>query len=141
MFIPNNKFIVISALTGFTFLGILAAKQIKEGKSKYKNLKVLSKNIGDDEMDYVMETFNMGLGTNCLFCHPGKMTGTEYSFDYVTDQLQNKRVARDMLRMTIKLNKKYFNVKMDGLMITKGIIWCKTCHNGSPVPILPTRKK
>jgi cytochrome c peroxidase len=87
-----------------------------------------------------MESFNANLGANCLFCHPGKQVGTEYSFDYVTDELQNKRIAREMLRMTIRLNNKYFNTKMTGLMNTRGRIWCKTCHQGSPVPILPNVK-
>ena len=36
-------------------------------------------------MDYVMETFSVNLGTNCLFCHPGKQNGTEFKFDYVTE--------------------------------------------------------
>jgi Photosynthetic reaction centre cytochrome C subunit len=136
MLFPSKKITVLSGLAGFVFLGILAAKPLQQEKPVYKNLKVLSKNISDDDMDYVMETFSMHLGTNCLFCHPGKQTGTEFKFDYVTDVLRNKRVARDMLRMTMKLNKKYFNVTLTGLMNTRGIIWCKTCHQGNPVPIL-----
>jgi hypothetical protein len=121
-------------------LGILAAKPAQADESQYKNLKVLSKNISDDDMDFVMETFGVNLGANCLFCHPGKQTGTEFSIDYVTDKLQNKRIARDMLKMTMKLNKKYFNTTLTGLMNTRGKIWCKTCHQGSPVPILPPAK-
>lgn len=131
---------VLAGLASLTLLGISAAKPAREEKPVYKNLKVLSKNISDDDMDYVMESFSVNLGVNCLFCHPGKMNGTKYTFDYVTDQLQNKRVARDMLLMTMKLNKKYFNSPMTGLVNTRGRIWCKTCHQGSPVPILPRVK-
>jgi hypothetical protein len=141
MQMPGKKLMVFFCLAALVLLGTLAAKPPEKDKPKYKNLQVLSKNISDEDMDYVMETFNMGLGSNCLFCHPGKMNGTEYSFDYATDQLQNKRVARGMLRMTMKMNKKYFNIKMTGLMNTRGMVWCKTCHNGSPVPILPPAKK
>ncbi len=137
MLLPSKKITVLSGLTGFVLLGILAAKPFQEEKPVYKNLKVLSKNISDDDMDYVMETFSVNLGTNCLFCHPGKQNGTEYKFDYVTDELRNKRIARDMLRMTMKLNKKYFNIRLTGLMNTRGRVWCKTCHQGNPVPILP----
>jgi hypothetical protein len=141
MLLPYKKIIAVSGLVSVTLLGILAAKPPREEKPVYKNLKVLSKKISDDDMDYVMETFGVNLGVNCLFCHPGKMNGTEYSFDYATDQLLNKRVARDMLRMTIKLNKKYFNIRLTGMMNTRGIIWCKTCHRGNPVPLLPVPKK
>jgi Photosynthetic reaction centre cytochrome C subunit len=140
MFLPNKKIIVLAGLSGFVLFGILAAKPRQEEKPVYKNLRVLSKNISDDDMDYVMETFSVNLGTNCLFCHPGKQNGTEFKFDYVSDELRNKRIARDMLRMTMKLNKKYFNIKLTGLMNTRGKVWCKTCHQGSPVPILPPHK-
>lgn len=140
MALPYRKMIAFSGLAGFTLLGILAAKPPQEKKAEYKNLKVLSKNISDEDMDFVMETFSTNLGSNCLFCHPGKQNGTEFSIDYVTDVLQNKRIARDMLRMTMKLNKKFFNTKLTGLMNTRGKIWCKTCHRGSPIPILPPAK-
>ena len=140
MFLPNKKIIVLSGLTGFVLFGILAGKSPQEEKPVYKNLRVLSKNISDDDMDYVMETFSVNLGTNCLFCHPGKQNGTEFKFDYVTYELRNKRIARDMLRMTMKLNKKYFNIKLTGLMNIRGRVWCKTYHQGSPVPILPPHK-
>jgi hypothetical protein len=140
MTLPYKKIIAFSGLAGFILLGILAAKPPQEEKPVYKNLQVLSKKISEEDMDFVMESFNANLGANCLFCHPGKQNGTEYSFDYVSDELQNKRIAREMLRMTIKLNKKYFNTKLTGLMNTRGKIWCKTCHQGSPVPILPPVK-
>jgi hypothetical protein len=140
MALPYKKMTAFSGLAVFTLLGILAAKPPQEKKAEYKNLKVLSKNISDEDMDFVMETFSTNLGSNCLFCHPGKQNGTEFSIDYVTDVLQNKRIARDMLRMTMKLNKKFFNTKLTGLMNTRGKIWCKTCHRGSPIPILPPAK-
>jgi hypothetical protein len=140
MFIPYKKIIALSGIAGFSLLGILAAKPPQEDKPEYKNLKVLSKKISDEDMDFVMQSFSVNLGANCLFCHPGKQTGSEFSIDYVTDVLQNKRVARDMLKMTMKLNKKYFNIKQTGRMETRGMIWCKTCHQGSPVPLLPSLK-
>lgn len=140
MFLPFKKIIVLSGFFGFILLGILAAKPPQEDKPKYKNLKVLSKNISDEDMDFVMQTFSVNLGANCLFCHPGKQDGSEFSIDYVTDIFRNKRIAREMLKMTFKLNNKYFNTRMTGLMTTRGRIWCKTCHQGNPVPILPTIK-
>jgi hypothetical protein len=141
MFLACKKIIALSVLTGFTLIGILAAKPVPQEKPAYKNLKVLSKKISDEDMDFVMETFNIHLGVNCLFCHPGKMNGTDYSIDYATDQLRNKRVARDMLRMTMKLNKKYFDNPLSPRMIERGVIWCRTCHRGYPVPLLPPDKK
>jgi hypothetical protein len=140
MFLPYKKIIALASITGFSLLGLLAAKPPTDEKPKYKNLQILSQKISDEDMDYVMESFSVNLGSNCLFCHPGKQEGPEFSIDYVTDVLQNKRVARDMLRMTFMLNKKYFDIKMTGKMNTRGKVWCKTCHMGSPVPLLPPGK-
>jgi hypothetical protein len=131
---------VLSGLAGFTLFGIPAARPPEEEKPVYKNLKVLSKKISDRDMDYVMESFNNELGVTCVFCHLATRDGYKFTIDYVTDTLENKRIARDMLRMTMKLNKKYFNTILTGIMTTRGRIWCKTCHQGIPVPILPLPK-
>jgi hypothetical protein len=140
MFLPYKKIITLIGLAGFSLLGLLAAKSPVDEKPKYKNLQVLSQKISDEDMDYVMESFSVNLGANCLFCHPGKQNGSEFSIDYVTDTLQNKRVARDMLRMTFMINKKYFHIRMTGRMTVRGKVWCKTCHRGNPVPLLPLKK-
>ncbi len=136
----NKKTIVYLGIGFFIFSGIAVTHAPQNEKPEYKNLQVLSKKISDDDMDFVMQSFSVNLGANCLFCHPGKQNGSEFSIDYVTDVLQNKRVAREMLKMTIKVNNKYFNTRMTGRMNTRGKIWCKTCHMGSPVPLLPNVK-
>jgi hypothetical protein len=135
MFPPYNKIKVLAGLGFITLLGIIAAKPPQEKAAEYKNLQVLSKKISDKDMDYVMETFGVQLGVNCLFCHVGHQKGYEFSIDYVSDSMLNKRVARDMLRMTMKLNKKYFDTRLTRLMNTRGRVWCKTCHQGKPVPM------
>jgi Photosynthetic reaction centre cytochrome C subunit len=135
MFLPYKKIVAFSGLAGFTLLGILAAKPPQEEKTEYKNLQVISKKISDKDMDYVMESMGVDLGVNCMFCHVSHQKGYEFSFDYASDSLMNKRVSRDMLRMTMKLNKKYFNVRLTSLMNTRGRVWCKTCHQGKPIPI------
>jgi Photosynthetic reaction centre cytochrome C subunit len=135
MFLAYKKIKVLTGLGCIMLLGIIAARPPKEKEPEYKNLQVLSKKISDKDMDYVMESFGVQLGVNCLFCHVGHQKGYEFTIDYVTDSMLNKRVARDMLRMTMKLNKKYFNTKLTGLMKTRGRVWCKTCHQGKPVPM------
>ena len=139
MFLPYKKIFTISCLSGFTLLGILAAKPNQEEKPAYKNLQVLSKKISDKDMDFVMESFGVQLGVNCLFCHPGKQNGYAFTIDYASDQLQNKRTAREMLRMTMQLNKKYFDTKLNAAMTTRGRVWCKTCHQGLPVPLINSK--
>jgi len=142
MDLPNKKKILVGfILSSMTLAGILATKPPERQKETYTNLKVLSKNISDENMDFVMEGFNMQLGVRCVFCHVSKEVNHEFSIDYASDSLMNKRIARDMLRMTMKLNKKYFNTRMNGTMTVRGTIWCKTCHRGKPVPILKSSLK
>jgi hypothetical protein len=135
MFLHDKKIKAISLLGCITLIGIFAAKPPQDKETEYKNLKILSKNISEKDMDYVMESFGVNLGVNCMFCHVSHTKGYEFSFDYASDSMLNKRVARDMLVMTMKLNKKYFNTKLTGLMTTRGRVWCKTCHQGRPVPM------
>ena len=135
MAISCKKLGVLAGLTGFSLCGILAARPPETETPVYKNLRVLSGPLPAANMDYVMESFNAGLGVTCVFCHPGQHNGTQFEIDYASDEYRNKRIARDMLRMTFKLNKKYFNTKMTGEMTTRGRIWCRSCHHGIPVPI------
>ena len=92
---------------------------------KFKNLKVLNKNISHDELELVMKGFKTALGVKCNFCHaesktdPGKL-------DFASDENEHKGSARYMLRMTAKINKKFF--KGD-----KGVS-CFTCHRGDKEP-------
>jgi hypothetical protein len=132
----KRKVIVGLILSSVVFTGILATKPPREEKPVYKNLKVLSKDISEENMDLIMEGFNVQLGVRCIFCHVHKEEGYIYTIDDASDSLLNKRIARDMMRMTMKLNKKYFNVKLNGRMTTQPRIWCKTCHRGKPIPIL-----
>jgi|SRR5450432_382905 hypothetical protein len=135
MFLPYKKIIALSGLSVFILFGIMAAKPPQEEKPGYKNLKVLSKNISDRDMDFVMQSFGVNLGVNCMFCHVSHEKGYDFRFDYASDSLLNKRIARDMLRMTMRINKKYFNIKLSTVMHERGRVWCKTCHQGKPVPM------
>src|SRR5450432_4789409 len=94
-----KKLTAISFLAGSTLCGIIAAKPPQQEKEKYKNLKVLSYNISEKDMDYVMEGFNAYLGVTCTFCHPYIKNGYDYYNDFVSDEFRNKRIARDMMRM------------------------------------------
>src|ERR1700710_71429 len=106
MRLPYKKIIALTGLGSLLLLGISAAKPPKPEEPEYKNLQVLSKHISDKDMDYVMESFGVNLGVNCMFCHLSHEKGYDFTFDYASDSLLNKRIARDMLKMTMNLNKK-----------------------------------
>ncbi|MEO6329308.1 MAG: c-type cytochrome [Ginsengibacter sp.] len=97
----------------------------------YKNLKVLKKNTTKKELDSVMHFFTVSLGEKCTFCHVRNEAAK--SMDFVTDENPNKNVARFMMRMATKLNKKYFKDKDkddDNEAKTMDAVTCYTCHHG-----------
>ena len=131
---PYKKIMVSSGIFSFMFLGIGATRPPEDGEGEYKNLKVVSKKIGEDEMERLMHSFNAQLGVKCMYCH--KLINDDFSqgTDWASDEKKEKRVGREMLKMTMQLNKKYFDRKMDKKMTTTPVIWCKTCHRGFPRP-------
>lgn len=127
-----NKIPVIAILLSLTVTG--AALTRPDNDKKYKNLKVLAKNIGSNDLERIMYTFERQLGVTCLYCHVTAKNVIPEKMDFASDEKKEKQVAREMLRMTIKINKKYFDLSLDKKIITKPVIWCRTCHMGYPIP-------
>jgi hypothetical protein len=99
----------------------------------YKNLKVLPKNITAQQLDSVMEHFSKSLGVTCKFCHIGDEATDNW--DFASDENKHKLVAREMMKMTDKINDKYFNMtgsKRD--LNTPLMVTCFTCHHGKTEP-------
>ena len=101
-------------------------------KPRYKNLKVLPKNTTKEQMDTIMKHFTVSLGVKCNFCH---VFNTEAkSMDFASDANKHKNQARQMMSMTKKINKKYFEfTSFDGLKNTLQVT-CYTCHQGKEEP-------
>jgi hypothetical protein len=106
----------------------------------YKNLKVLPKNINKEQLDSVMHHFSGSLGVKCTYCHVrNEETKT---WDFASDDIKHKLVAREMMKMMEKINDKYFDVtgaKHD--LNAKLMVTCYTCHHGSTQPVTQTPKR
>ncbi len=100
---------------------------------KFKNLKVLPKDISEAKLDSIMKSYNVALGVVCDFCHVKGKT-IEEGLDFASDAEPMKENARDMLRMTIELNKKYFYFDKNQQPEYLHTVTCKTCHRGEPFP-------
>jgi len=128
----KRKFFVISALSVMVIFGV-AATNAPFDEPQYKNLKILPKNITHEELDKVMHQFNKGLGVKCNFCHaPAK--DNERKLDFASDEKPEKDIARSMMKLTVKINKKYFGAKHAVITDTTMAITCITCHHGTPHP-------
>jgi hypothetical protein len=100
---------------------------------KYKNLKVLPKNITKPQMDSVMHHFSNALGVRCNYCH--MRNDSTKTWDFASDENKHKLAAREMLKMMDKINDKFFDVtggKKD--LNARLMVTCYTCHHGKTDP-------
>jgi hypothetical protein len=102
----------------------------KELPPKFKNLKVLPKNISEAALDKIMDDFNYSLGVSCDYCHAKSDKADELKF--ASDAKPEKNTARKMMLMTNDINMKYFGGTKN--RIEPQTIKCITCHRQKPYP-------
>jgi len=100
----------------------LASQDKKEEVAKAElaapvNLKVLQVNSGS-EVRQIMRTFAAGLGVQCSHCH--------VEGNFASDENPKKQIARQMIRLTQKVNADFPDGKLR--------ISCYTCHRGEVQP-------
>jgi len=101
--------------------------------NEFKNLKVLPRNISSKNLSKIMiDDFEDGLGVSCGFCHIEEKNS--HRLDYASDAKPEKQIARLMMQMTLKVNKKYFKLKHPMIGDSILAISCLTCHRGQPRP-------
>ena len=120
-------YIAVICVVSVIVLGAFSANQYN---GEFKNLKVLPKDISSEKLDSIMHTYNKALDVSCGFCHVSK-DGVE---DFVSDVKPEKEVARNMMRMTIDINKKYFNFDSTLHPAYLNVVTCNTCHKGNAYP-------
>jgi hypothetical protein len=131
MFFKKKSFVFV-LVSLFIVAGIAATKPPEE--HKYKNLKILPKNISKEDLDKVMDGFKAALGVKCTFCHaPSKDSSIKWP-DFASDEKPEKNIARGMMKMTQKINKKYFSYNKNEQGEVVPAIECMTCHRGSEHP-------
>ena len=88
-----------------------------------------------------MKGFNDALGVKCGFCHaPSKDTTVSKWPDFASDEKPEKNIARSMMKMTLRINKKFFQVKHPAFG-EQMEIGCVTCHHGQPHPEQPAEEE
>jgi hypothetical protein len=127
-----KKLVVASTLIAFMVIGMAATRPLDD-KPK-RNLKVLPKDISDDDLDKVMDSWKIALGVKCSFCHAPSKDSSSRHLDFASDAKPEKDIARHMFRMTAKINKKYFHFDKDEKGAVTPAVSCLTCHRGDPHP-------
>ena len=128
-----GKKTIVAIVAGLFLIAGIAATKPPEAP-KYKNLKILPKNISKEDLDKVMDHFKAALGVKCSFCHAPSKDSTQKWPDFASDDKPEKLIARKMMKMTSKINKKFFSDNKNEQGVTVPAIECMTCHRGSPHP-------
>jgi hypothetical protein len=97
----------------------------------FKNIQSL-KGVPAGQLLTIMDTgFRPALGVKCSFCHDPQ--------NWASDDKDEKKVAREMMRMTHDINDKYLKT-IKGLDSDKPAVNCTTCHRGEQKPALTMEK-
>ncbi len=101
-----------------------------QGPRVFTNLQVLPEDITTVALFENMKRVTKALGVECRLCHRSDIR------DFATDEIETKRVAREMMLMTIRLNNELSAAGTD----EASKITCFTCHQGQRVPtgVAPT---
>jgi len=128
--VVRKKIVTALVLTSMVIAGVAA---VSSPNVNHRNLKILPQDISEQKLDSIMESYTKALGVNCKFCHT-EVTGFADSLDFAVDDNPMKENAREMMRMTIYINKTYFYFDKNERPEYLKVINCKTCHRGEPFP-------
>ena len=118
------------------FIVSALAFTISDQQPRYKNLKILPKDISKEKMDSIMHNFCMSLNVRCNFCHV--RNEAEKKWNFANDSLAEKLIARKMMLMTMDINKKYFRDEEKDFHPSSAMVpsvTCFTCHRGAELPM------
>ncbi len=101
-----------------------------------ENLQVLPKNTKIEQLKKIMGAFTEGLGVRCSNCHFMADPKDVSTFDFASDKVPNKEIARKMLKMVNNINQgtisEIAELSKDKNPLT---VNCYTCHRGYEKPI------
>lgn len=100
---------------------------------RFTNLQVLPKETPRSELIATMRELAGELGVRCAHCHvgPDDLAG----MDFASDEKPQKRAARDMLRMVLKINSETLPA-LPARDEPRATVTCYTCHRGAERPPL-----
>jgi hypothetical protein len=127
---------VITLLTGLFIIQPDIMSQIKWPQSP-ENLKILPQNIKIDQLRKIMGTFTEALGVRCSNCHFISDPKDVSTFDFASDNVPNKNIARKMITMVDNINNGTIS-EIAELSKEKNPVNvnCYTCHRGYEKPLL-----
>jgi hypothetical protein len=130
----TKKIIIYLAFGVFLVAGIAATGPQAPPDPKFTNLKILPKDISNEDLHKIMDGFSDALGVHCNFCHAPSKDPNQKWPDFASDDKPEKNIARKMMKMAAKINKKYFSYEKKEEGSAGPAITCGVCHNGKAHP-------
>lgn len=138
----RKKSISVILSLGFIFLMTVfyafktnnSYEDVYQSVPKWKNLKVLPKDISKDSLDHLMEGYTIALSVDCNHCHATQKDNPK-KLDFASDDKIEKEIARGMIQMTNDINKNYFQPHFpDPKPAQVYVVNCVMCHRGAVNP-------
>jgi hypothetical protein len=101
--------------------------------ASFKNLQVLPKDASARIVVGTMKGFANNLGVRCQFCHVGKEEMPLEEFNFVSDEIAQKKTARIMMRLTDDINRQ-LDAAVPSAVGAAPRVACITCHRGQSTP-------
>ncbi|MCX5768309.1 MAG: c-type cytochrome [Gemmatimonadetes bacterium] len=130
------------SLASLTLLAtpVLLLAQGGRGGEPPKNLQVFPKDTPRQQITAAMNGFTAALGVRCDHCHAVDANAAAPAggrggppLDYAADSKEEKKVAREMLKMMMDINGKY--LPLTGRTFgARNSVTCETCHHGLAKP-------
>jgi hypothetical protein len=119
------------ALLALLSPGAVAAQQW-QWPERGENLEVLPEDTPPERLRAIMTGFTRALGVRCSYCHVGEEGQPLTTYDFVSDSIPQKDIARTMYRMLGVINDTLATIDASGPKPVN--MWCHTCHRGRPRP-------
>lgn len=104
-------------------LVVLAAAVVTlSARAEQKNVQLLT-NLSDLQLQRTMNMMRASMGVNCDYCH---VVDEKTGWNFASDEKKEKKTAREMIAMVLKINKEQFNGRTE--------VGCWTCHRGATHP-------
>ena len=126
----KKKLVTMVSMLAFVIFGVSAVTIPLQNE---RNLKVLPMDISNEKLDSFMNVYSVALGVDCKFCHT-PVIGFPDSLDFRADSNPMKENARDMMKMVIDINSRYFYYDTIQRPVYLRTVTCKNCHQGHPIP-------
>lgn len=145
----------MAARTGIRLIGVavsilIAAPAAAQIPQTFENLQVLPRDIHRDTLVQTMRGFTQALGVRCDFCHVpressqqagaggagagGAGGGGGLNLNFASDEKDNKKIARHMLRMVDSINNRFL-AGIPNRDNPPTSVTCVTCHRGVMKPV------